>query len=243
MTKLNQLLAIEKDLKNQVNREVTNIYHKLQKLDLFSGLSRTYKPDDDAGERYPNEVKHVQYTVQDALDAVNASFTRLFNLTAEKDLANCTAKADVMLNGVVLLSGVPVTYLLFLEKNLIDIRTLITKLPTLDSAEQWEVDDNNGWYRTAPVQTVKSKKVPRSYTLYEATDKHPAQVQAYQEDIRVGEWATIKFSGAIPATIQTKLLERVDELSCAVKFAREQANLTEVTNSDYGDAVMSYLFG
>ena len=36
---------------------------------------------------------------------------------------------------------------------------------------------------------------------YEATEKHPAQVETYTEDIKVGEWTMVKFSGAIPQVL------------------------------------------
>jgi hypothetical protein len=32
----------------------------------------------------------------------------------------------------------------------------------------------------------------------EATEKHPAQVEVYHEDVVVGQWKTVKFSGALP---------------------------------------------
>ncbi len=33
----------------------------------------------------------------------------------------------------------------------------------------------------------------------EATDKHPAQAELYCEDMPIGYWTTVKFSGALPA--------------------------------------------
>ncbi len=56
----------------------------------------------------------------------------------------------------------------------------------------------------------------------EATDKHPAQVGVYYEDVAVGFWRTVKFSGALPAKRVGELLERVEKLQQAVKFARER---------------------
>lgn len=48
-------------------------------------------------------------------------------------------------------------------------------------------------------------QVPRNHVKAEATDKHPAQVEVYHEDVPVGYWTTVKFSGALPA-------RRVNEL-------------------------------
>ena len=85
--------------------------------------------------------------------------------------------------------------------------------------------------------------MPRNHVKAEATEKHPAQVEVYYEDVAVGYWTTVKFSGALPAQRVNELLERVEKLQHAVKFAREEANGTEVTDQRVGDAVFGYLFG
>ena len=54
------------------------------------------------------------------LAEVAGILTRLFDVTLTKDTANCTARADVKIGDSVLLPAVPVTYLLFLEKQLTD---------------------------------------------------------------------------------------------------------------------------
>ena len=79
--------------------------------------------------------------------------------------------------------------------------------------------------------------------LYEATDKHPAQVKEVTEDINAGVWATTKYSSALPAQRANEILARVEKLQKAIKFAREKANETEVSKIQIGDTVFSYLFG
>jgi hypothetical protein len=168
--------------------------------------------------------------------------TRLFDVTATKDWANCTAKADITVDGRTILRDVPVSYLLFLEKQLTDLHTFVKKLPVLDAAEAWTFDDSADCWKTEPVRTNRSKKVPRNHVKAEATEKHPAQVEVYYEDIAVGHWTTVKFSGALPAKRVNELLDRVERLQRAVKFAREEANGAEVTDQRTGDAVFRYLF-
>jgi hypothetical protein len=58
----------------------------------------------------------------------------------------------------------------------------------------------------------------------------------------VGHWRTIKFSGALPAKRVNELLERVERLQQAVKFAREEANDIEVEDEKVGAKVFQYLF-
>ena len=51
-------------------------------------------------------------------------------------------------------------------------------------------------WKTEPVQTYRTKRVPRNHVKAEATEKHPAQVEVYYEDVTIGYWTTVKFSGS-----------------------------------------------
>ena len=153
------------------------------------------------------------------------------------------ARADVVVDGRTIAAQVPVTYLLFLEKQLVDLHTFVKKLPVLDAAESWLRDDSTDTWRTEPVRSNRTKKVPRNHVKAEATEKHPAQVEVYYEDITVGYWTTVKFSGALPAKRVNDILDRVLKLQTAVKFAREEANNVEVVDQRVGSAVFGYLFG
>lgn len=241
--KLNQVIAIEKGIKSRSLQELTEAHHTLQKPALLAGIARTYRPKDEEGEQLPPESTRVQVKAEEIIRATSESLTKLFDVVATKDWANCSAKADVRVDGTVLLSQVPATYLLFLEKQLVDIHTFIKKLPVLDAAEAWVFDTSADSWATEPVQTLKTKKVPRNHVKAEATDKHPAQVEVYYEDIVVGTWRTIRFSGALPARRVNELLQRVEKLQEAVKFAREEANNMEVEEQKIGATVFTYLFG
>jgi hypothetical protein len=169
--------------------------------------------------------------------------TQLFDVTATKDWANTRARADVVVDGQTLLTQVPATYLLFLEKQLVDLHTFVKKLPVLDAAESWTFDPSADAWATEPVQTAKTKKIPRNHVKAEPTDKHPAQVEVYYEDVVVGYWRTVKFSGALPAQRVNELLARVERLQETVKFAREEANNLEVEDGKVGERIFHYVFG
>ncbi|MEU1627134.1 hypothetical protein ABZ746_17790 [Streptomyces sp. NPDC020096] len=243
MAKLNQIIAVEKGVKSSSHQDLTTAHHGLLKPALLAGISRAYQAKDEEGEQLPPESTRVQVKAEDVLRDTATTLTRLFDVTATKDWANCTARADITVEGRVLLREVPVSYLLFLEKQLAELSTFVRKLPVLDGAESWSLDPSTDWWRTEPVRTVRTKKVPRNHVKAEATDKHPAQVEVYYEDVPVGYWTTVKFSGALPARRVNELLARVEKLQQAVKFAREEANGTEVTDQHVGDAVFGYLFG
>lgn len=243
MTKLNQIIAIEKGSKNRINDDITKTYHAVQKPALLAGISRTYQPKIDGDEQYPAEATRVQARATEMLTDTARLMTELFDLTLTKDVANCAARADVKLaNGTVVLSNVPVTHLLFLEKQLTDLHTILKKIPVLDPSESWRWDQASNAYATNPMQTVKTKKVPRNHVKAEATKEHPAQVEVYHEDVVVGTWSTIKFSGALPAERLATVLGRVEALQAAVKAAREEANGIEVVEQKEGKAVFDFLF-
>jgi hypothetical protein len=242
-TQLNQILAVEKGVKARSYGDLTQAHQTLAKMPLLVGVSRTYQPNDDDGERFPPESTRVQLRASDVLIDVQATLTRLFDVVLTKDVTNCVARADVIVDGQTLLADVPATYLLFLEKQLVDLFTFVTKLPVLDPAEEWTYDPNIDAQTTEPSQTAKTKKVPRVLVKYVATPQHPAQVDVWQEDVVVGYWTTVKFSGALPAATVRTYRDRVVKLAEAVKVARERANTTPVTDREAGAALFSYIFG
>ena len=243
MPKLNQIIAVLNGKKTQSSKDITEVYKKLQKNALFEGISRTYQPMDEDGETQPPERKSVQYSAKQAMDDARRALTDLFNVTATQDFANCDARADVVVDGQTLVENSPVTHLLFLEKQLTDLHTFVTTIPTLDAGETWNWDETADCYSSEPFITNRTKKTPRSHILYEATKEHPAQVEMYTEDVKVGEWKTIKFSGSLPATEKNQIVDRIRRLQEAVKFARETANGKDIEQLKTADRIFGYLFG
>lgn len=242
MVKLHQIIAVEKGIKSSTQQTITDAYHQFQKPALFSGITRTYRPRDEEGEQFPAESTRVQLRAAQLIREVAAALTQLFDSVAEKDAANTHAHADVIVDGVTLLKAVPATTLLFLEKQLVDMHTFVKKLPTLDAAEQWVFSSEADCWATEPTQTVRTKKVPRSFVKSPATKEHPAQVEMYYEDQTIGYWHTTKFSGALPQSQVNTLLSRVERLQQAVKMAREAANEQETTPVRIGEQLLGWLF-
>lgn len=129
MAKLNQIIAVEKGVKSKSLQDITAAHHKVQKPALLAGISRTYQPKDEEGEQLPPESTRVQVQAEDVLREMSASLTRLFDVTATKDWANCSARADVTVDGRTVVADVPVSYLLFLEKQLTDLHTFVKSFP------------------------------------------------------------------------------------------------------------------
>ncbi len=242
MAKLNQILAIEKGLKTRVYAEFTELHQATQKAPLMNGFTKAYQPRDEDGETYPAESHKVQYDQQAVFERVARGLAELFDITATKDWSNCSARADVVVDGRVLLKDCPATYLLFVEKQLSDLTTFVHKMAELDAGSDWNVDPGTGLFKTESTAAQRTKNLQRAIVLYDATEHHPAQTQLITEDVVVGQWVTIKYSGALPAPRKKQLLGRIEKLSNAVKFAREQANGIETNDQKVGAAIFEWLF-
>jgi|SRR5580692_1368501 hypothetical protein len=243
MPKLNQIIAVEKGIKNESNVAITAAYHEIQKTEPFSGISRTYSPLDEEGEKFPPEHKKVQKRGGEILKFTADTMTKYWDVTLTKDAANTTAKGDIVVDGKTIATDIPVTFMLFLEKQLGDLATMVKKLPVLDPGESWKLDPTQDCYATEPNETAKTKKIPKSFVAVEATKEHPAQATVFQEDVLVGKWKTVKYSGALPAKHIAELLERIGKVQAAVKFAREEANSIAVSERHVGKKVFDFILG
>jgi hypothetical protein len=219
------------------------IYHVLQRGQLVAGHAGTYTPASDKDTPLPDERQRVQVNAAEALTEFAQVLTPAWDIAATRDWANCTAKADVMVDGTVLLSQVPVTYLLWLETQLSHLRTVILSAPVLDAAEDWQEDDTTaGLHRTAPVDTVRTKKITDQVVVIQPTDKYPGQWTEVSKDVPAGTWTRTKFSGALTADRQKLLAGRVEKLRDAVKEARNEANSADVPDVKTGETLFGWLF-
>ncbi len=242
MTKLNQILAIEKGEKNTAYKALTELHRASEQAPLYEGRVRTYRPLNEDGEPMPDETQVVQQTARSVLKRLNELLVPFWDTTATKDVANTKAVVDIEVNGKVLAPKVPVTYLLFLEKQLSDLDTFIQKLPTLDASQVWREDTATpGQFITDKVQQNRTKKVLRNHVRAEATDKHPAQVDTYTEDQVVGQYESIRKSGALSVGQKQTLQARLRQLREAVLFAREQANSIEVQHQRVSENLLGFL--
>lgn len=242
MTKLHQLLAIEKSAKTDANRDSSALYKEMQRAEAFAGRHSTYRPfNEDDGDKQADKQQLVQLRAEEVLNGFSKCMTRILNITATRDTANQEAKADVIVSDVVLLKNVPVSTLIFLEKTLNDEETAVRKLPTLPTNVEWQWDDNSNLYATAPTKSYRAAKVDKVIIKAEATKEHPAQVEIRPADVQVGEWTTILYSGALPAKRKEEVLGRITELKEALKFAREMANRIDVKDVSVATPIYDYV--
>lgn len=244
MPKLNQVNALVSGRKGEVEKSITDIYKVIQKDVLFAGRERTYRPnDEERGQKLPPESQKVQNKVNDLINLAVTKWTDLWNLVLTQDTGNQVAKADVVVDGTTILKGVPVTFLLFIDKQVNDLETFVSKLPTPDPTEEWNHDANTGLLRSRTTESTRTSKEPTVIVKYEATKEHPAQTELFTKDVAVGTWSQTQYSGCIPMDRKNQILDRVRKLQDAIKIAKEQANMVEVERQKAAEAIFGYVLG
>ena len=243
MPQLHQILALSTSTRQAATSEISALHNTTRKAASMNGLERKFEPTVDGGETFPTESNRVLYRADEVLAELRALLEKVINIEDCKASANQLAKADVVVDGQVLLPKVPVTSLLNLESDLKNLHTFVAKMVTLDPSEVWAEDPTTGLMRSETNKTSRTKKVQKAIVLYDATEHHPAQTQLVSEDQLIGYWSTTKYSGAISAVEKKKILAKVTKLHEAVVSARQMANLQEVEPSTLGQKVMGFIFG
>lgn len=243
MTQLHEILAAQGTVNNRALQAVSAVQEAFRKAPRLQGLTRHYQPTDDLGERLPSESVIVQTTVPHQLAELQKALTPAFDLAAQRDWTNTAAKAALKVDGTIIIDNVPVTYLMDLQHRLVELRTLFQQTPVLDPTENWRFDETRGYWVTNEVVTTRTKKIPRNHVKAEATERHPAQVDVYYEDVIVGNWYRTHSSGMLPPAQLALLLARTDNLLTAVQVARAAANSAQVISPPpVGKALFDYLY-
>lgn len=244
MPTLSEVVAVTKDRKSVGERTLTEAYKTVQRGHEFEGSTKTYSSLDEDGPSFPAENNPVVSTVEDVVERLQDSFVRMLDVTRIQDEGNTLARADVVVNGNVLLEQVPATHLLYLEKTAESLHTFVSNLPTLDPAIDWSEPDAGLRRSKTSVTSNKTSKVQEPVVLYDATEHHPAQTQLITRDVVVGNWTAVRFSGAISRQRKNLLVQRTRDFRDAVRVAREQANQTHVDDKvTEGNTVFDFIFG
>jgi len=242
MPKLHEIVAIAPSKKSDMSKRLTEA-HQGWKPDKFTGFTKTYTPKDEKeGEKFPPENKPLQIRVPEEVRKLLPELTDTYNIVASQDEGNTRAKADIEVDGKVVLKNVPVETLIFLEKQLTDLETFIEKLPVLSPDREWKWDDVRNCYVTDPVQKSRTQKVQKVVVMYPATIEHPAQTQLVSEDVIIGYTHTTDFSGAIKTTDKQSMLAKVKALHIAVVQARTRANTVDANVQNIGKPLMDFIF-
>jgi hypothetical protein len=243
MGKLHELLAVEPDLKGAAEKilaETINTFSK--KSGHFQAQVRRYQATEEGVESFPDDNQEMVTTVPKKLEWTQKVVAKYLDAVAAKEISNTVASAVIEIDGKPLIdTPLPATLLLALEGRLKQVREVYHAIPTLDPGEQWVWDEKTRTYEGAPAKSFRTKKVMKNHVKAPATDKHPAQVEVYTEDVQVGSWTTKKWSGALTPSEKADLLERVDDLIQAVKRASQRANDCTAVKADIADVLFKFI--
>ncbi|KKM63889.1 hypothetical protein LCGC14_1506910 [marine sediment metagenome] len=243
MTKLYELLAVEPDLRGKATaiiNEVRGLFDAGQAH--FLGQFRKYQLIVEGEDTYPEEHTELATTVEAELARVFEQVGAWIDVSVGKEIANTEARDTILIDGTPLLGELPATALLNLEGKLAELRRVYEAIPTLPPGQKWDFDEQKGIYVSDPVITNRMKKQMKTHVLYEATLEHPAQVQPYNEDAKVGEWETVSQSGMITIVDKRDRLGRLDNLLYEVKKARQRANDIETKPDSIGMAAKLFAY-
>ena len=250
MTKLHELLAVETNLENQANKVRTDLMNTFEKKrHLFEEKRILFNPVAENEPPVTESQSDLQSTVVKELDWIQPHLAKALDASFQVADANTRAVADVILDDekeTVLLTGVPATALLELEKRMAELHAFVTAIPTLDPAKGFKLDANRGAgvYQAREVNKNRTKKTPKAFVKAEATKEHPAQVDVIHEDIVTGRIQEQEWSGLMTPSDKADLLAKTDMLARAVRRARSRANEVEVdTKKRIGAALLKFVFG
>lgn len=247
-SKLHEVLAVEADLAaaaEKITGETIVTFTK--KEDHFNGFHKRLQMFDEARkqeEKGAESSKEIVDTVPSKLRYTATSLAKYWDAVAQKERTNQEARANVIIDGVVVIAEAPATFLLGMESRLKKLRAVLEAIPTHAPGIQWVADPDMGKeiYRSSVDQATKREEKDFEYrVLYEATKEHPAQIEKWMANRVVGTYLATQWTSTISPAAKSELLERCDTLIRAVKKARMRANETEVVKMNPGKTLLDYV--
>ena len=242
---LHQLLPVEASLQGLAKNIITEAVSTFGKRERFTGgTKRLTMFDESRKAEEVIEVLDITTTVADKLEYVEDQVVRYWDAFVQKERTNQDARADIIVDDVVIANDVPATALLGLENKLKEVRALFLATPTLAPGITWEKTDIPDVYENPnKEERMKTEKTVQFKEVAKATDKHPAQVEKWTADVPVGKYTTTALSSFLPVGKKSELLGRIDTLLQAVITARMAANSTEVVHVEIGKALFNFIHG
>ena len=245
-TKLHELLAVNQNLRGQAESCRTDLQNTFEKKTTHFAKKRiVFKPVGEGLEDKVEQDQERQTSVADELKWITEKIAKSIDCGHSIDIANTYAKADITFDdGTVLISDMPATSLLQLEHRLAELQTFVNAIPTLDPAKGFQLDptQGEGIYKAIDVEKPRTEKKFDFVIMVQPTDKHPAQVKELSIDKVVGHTLTQEWSALITVAEKGRMLDRLENLTRAVKRARSRANDIEVAPSAIGEKLLNFVF-
>lgn len=235
MPKLHELLPVCNSLEGQRSKVLADMIATFAKREhLFTEKVIQVQPLQEGQPATEERQSTLQTTVMDELIKLAPIVAKALDVSLAIDIANTTAKADIVLEdaSIPLAVDIPATALLELEKSLTQILSLVQAIPTLDPAKGFtETSDRKYVYKARDLNKIRTKKAKEVFVLYAATKEHPAQTQMIDKDVDVAKLVEQEFSGLLTPQQKSDMCVRCEELIRAVRAARARANNVDVPKS------------
>lgn len=246
MGKMHELLSVEGDKEGVWKKLLEEtIITFTKKPEHFSASIRTYKPFDDKENADGFTERHeMTTTVKEKLDYFLGAVNDYFDVLFQKECTNQKATSTWEVDGTILSTLTPATFLLAMENRLKELRKVFEAIPTLQPGIKWEEDKNvsKDVFRMAnPEQRFRTAKTFAHKILCAATDKHPAQIEKWEETVNVGIFETQKWSGMLSPAQKSEMLGRIDKLIQSAKQARMRANMQEVDTATVAKKITNFI--
>ena len=215
------------------------------KHEHFEALHRAYEPFKEGEEHAePDEVAEMATTVGEKLSHLAEIFGPAIDAGFQIDTTNMVATGTIEVDGLKL-EGVPATFLMQLDKRLNELRGVYQAIPTLDPKFQWgdAADRGAGVFKANDEVRYRTEKQFVHKVVVEPTENHPAQIDKWAEDKRIGKYVTQRWSGRISVRQKYEVLKRIDTLQKAVKRALSEANSIEHSDGTIADKLFAFING
>lgn len=245
MGKLYELLSVEPDLKNAAKKLIDEcIVTFNKKAHHFMGHTKRIELFDADAPQEADEHAEIVDTVDDRLEYLLEYVGKYYDAYLQKEQTNQEAWADLIVNGITIAERLPATFLLGMEEKLKTLRRVYESIPTLKPGIIWEEDSSQrpGVFRAKyDDEKFRTAKRLMHKILVEPTDKHPAQIEKWTEDTKVGRIKTTNWCSMLTPADKAARLGRIDELLIAVKQARQKANDIVAENRDISLRIFEFI--
>lgn len=248
------LLGLREKLEKDFQNLLTDMLQKFtKKQGLFIGFRNTYNPI----EGYADDVtkrgfQNVASTVEDQLAWVKQHAADYLKTTLSIEKTNAQGiKAHLTVDGEDW--GEYTVLELLRMKGILDgkLRAVFQELPIRSESHMWseskqpeftgrkiwETPMDKGFAKT----TIKDTIIINDPHIKDSPNRPPVTRETSIQ-VNVGEYTAQTFSGAITNLERAKLEVKYNNLYRGIIAALEEANNVEVSESDLGDRVLSYLF-
>lgn len=244
--KLHELLAVEGNLRQQSESARKELAQTLEKgRTVFSELLVTFQSNEEGRPPVIENKLGLGSSIDLELKGISPKLEWAMDCAHRIDEANTSARQDVILqDGTVLLTAVPATSLLQLEKRIRELQELANGIPTLDPAKGFEPDfpRGEGIFKARDIRKIRTHKVEEFIVVVQATKEHPAQVAKQTRDVEIGEIHQQEWSSLVTLARRQEILDRLEELLRAVKAARSRANEQVIGEYKIAQKLLNYAF-